>query len=479
MTLEKKSFLNWKWLLNILLPLAVAFIPVSEAFTADIRNFFIITLFAIILIATDNIPIMAASIALPVIYMIFLPGMTMKIVFDSWSTATPWLTLGGSILTIALTKTGLLKRIAYKCILLCGGKFRGILYGMMLIGIVISSFMADVPAKGILMGTLALGICNALGFKLGGRASSAIGLAAIAACLGPSYLYFTGAGGTIVPMNAAQVIWDSQVAAGMTPLWNVPSWGEYFIHMALPQLIYTIITVVIIDLFFKPDQEVNAVDFLKGELKGLGNTSTSEKKLIAICLALVTAIATSSFHGIPAWQCFILTAVILMCPGINIITQEDTKKANYSAIYFITACMTIGTVSNNLGVGKFIADMVQPFLDQSIYHMFGGLWFTGFFANMALTPTAAYTVFTSPIIELSTATGGLGLNPIPVLYGFSHSLEQVLFPYEYVPALLIFSTGMISMKNFIKYNAMRALTSLLCVFLIFIPWWSMIGLLWL
>ena len=118
--------------------------------------------------------------------------------------------------------------------------------------------------------------------------------------------------------------------------------------------------------------------------------------------------------------------------------------------------MSIGVVSSALGVGEFVATTVYPYIAGSTTRMFAGLWGMGFLANFALTPTAAYSMFTEPLINMATLAG---INPIPVLYAFSHALEQVLFPYEYVAPLLIYGYGMISMKNFVKYNAMRAVLS--------------------
>lgn len=449
-----------KWLLNVIIPLAIAFIPTTESFTSSIKWFLVITIFVIVLFATNNIPLLAASILLPILYMVLLQ-IPMESVFSPWTTTTPWLALGGSLLTLALQKTGLLKRIAYRCILLFGGKFRGLLFGMMFVGVVISVVMSDVAAKAILLGALALGICNALEFELGGRASSAIGLAAIAACLGPSYLYYTGSSSTIVIMSIAESV-------GVA----IPSWGEYFFHMAPPQMIYIILSVLIIDFFFKPDQAIDAKQFIEAELQKMGRMSKEEIKLIVICLLVVAGIATNSIHGYPTSHFFILAAVVLMSPGIRILTPEDGKKANYGAILFITACMSIGVVSSSLGVGEFVATTVYPYIAGSTTRMFAGLWGMGFLVNFALTPAAAVSMLTEPLVNMANLAG---INPIPVLYAFNHALEQVLFPYEYAAPLLIYGYGMISMKNFVKYNAMRALLSLVCIFAIFIPYWSLIG----
>lgn len=92
-----------KWIVSFLLPILVAFIPVSGEFTSPIKGFAIITVFAICLIATEVVPLFVVAVALPVTYIVFLK-VDPKIAFAAWSIDVPWLILGGYILTIALEK---------------------------------------------------------------------------------------------------------------------------------------------------------------------------------------------------------------------------------------------------------------------------------------------------------------------------------------------------------------------------------------
>ena len=53
--------------------------------------------------------------------------------------------------------------------------------------------------------------------------------------------------------------------------------------------------------------------------------------------------------------------------------------------------------------------------------------------------------------------------------------EAIIFPYEYVPYLLVFSFGMISMKDFIKMSVVRCIIYALGLMLFLIPYWKLIG----
>ncbi len=97
----------------------------------------------------------------------------------------------------------------------------------------------------------------------------------------------------------------------------------------------------------------------------------------------------------------------------------------------------------------------------------------GFIINFALTPLAAYSAFAVPLADMAVS---LGLNPTVVIYALIQGLEQVIFPYEYAPVLIVFGMGMASAKNYMKYNAMRALVAFICLFVVFVPWWKFVGL---
>lgn len=311
-----------KWIVSFALPIIIALTPVSETFTSPIKWFSVITIFFICLIATDVLPMFVVSVAIPVTYIVFL-HVDPKIAFGPWAIEVPWLILGGFIMTMALEKTGLLKRMAYRIILLCGGRFNGILFGFMILGSLTSLIITDNSAKAIMFGALAVGIGRAFDLEFGGRTASALGMVAIASAIGPSYLWYTGSQGNLVPFGIIG-------AAG----YHVPSWTEYVVHMFVPQLIYVFFSIFIIAIFFKPDIELKTKSFFQSELKAFGPMSTEEKKVLVLSLLLIAGIVTSTWHQISLGWLFVYAAIILMLPGMNIVGPKDIKEVNFTFILF-------------------------------------------------------------------------------------------------------------------------------------------------
>jgi len=99
------------WMISIIIPAVIGTISVSQNFTKELKTFFIITIFIILIIAFELLPKLIASVLLPALYMIsgLVPA---EVAYASWTSTTVWMVLGGLVLSAVLEECGLLKRIA-------------------------------------------------------------------------------------------------------------------------------------------------------------------------------------------------------------------------------------------------------------------------------------------------------------------------------------------------------------------------------
>ena len=105
--------------------------------------------------------------------------------------------------------------------------------------------------------------------------------------------------------------------------------------------------------------------------------------------------------------------------------------------------------------------------------MFGLLFFLVFLLNFLLTPVAIFGVISVPMMQIALA---LNLPPETFVYAIIHSAETVIFPYEYLPYLIVYSFGMMSMKDFVKVSVIRCTIYIIGFFAILVPYWMLIGL---
>ena len=455
--LAKKNSILWG--LAILIPVLVMLVPTSETFTAQLRTFFAVTSFVICLWAFEVVNFLIPALLLPVLY-ILLGLVPPPKAFFAWSIHIPWLVIGGMILTNICDGSGLLKRFSYWSILKVGGTYRGILYGLMLSGIVVALIMPDIASRVIMYSALCYGICKSLGLEPKTKASSGIMLGGLVAALTPSYIYLTSAAQTLI-------VYEIAGRSGVTL-----SWMQYLMYNGLPTLVFCFVSVMILDLFFKPENPIDATKHLAGELKSLGKLSMMEKKLIVILLLLVIAVLTSSFHKVAIGWLFVLAVGACYMPGINIGTQEHAAKANYPLIIFVVTCITIGVVSNVLGAGKYIADLLYPYIAGGQTSTMVSSWFLAVVLNFVMTPLAAVSSVTDPLVNIIQTAG---LSPYPILYAWNQGLEQIILPYEYALVLFACSYGYISLNHLMKYFGIRMALNLIFLLVVCTPFWKLFG----
>jgi len=445
------------WVITIALPLAIMLIPVSEVFTAQLRLYLAITLCAIFMFAFEAIPNLIPALLLPSAYLLtkLAPAAA---VFGPWSTYIPWMFMGGILLANCIETTGLLRRIAYWSIIKTGGTYNGILYGILLAGIILNLL---IPAQAVIpLAAFTYGICMAL--NLGkSKESAGIMLAGAFAALLPLFFFYNP--NFAVVLGAASTVHPVKM-----------TWFTYFFHN-LPNIPWAFLCIFITSKVFKPSKPFDVKDFIVEEHKRLGPMSILEKKAMFVCLLLIAFLMTGGLHGIEIGWGFVIAAALMYMPGINVGTDQDIKRINFPILFFVTACMAIGSVANVLGFGKLLAQALLPIMSSSgTTGTIGLVWLLCVVANFLMTPLAIMAAFSAPLAEVAL---GLGIDPLAFFYTIFHAVDQIIFPYEYVLYLIYFAFGLITIKDFMKIFSIKMVTSIILILFVLIPYWKLIGLL--
>lgn len=115
--------------ITLLFPALIWLIPVSELFTKELHLYFMVTLFVILLMAFEIVPMLVSGMALGTLYFMF-NVVDLQTAFLYWTTPMTWMIFGGLIFSAVLEQCGLLSRIAYWIIYKCGGSFNGAVFGV-------------------------------------------------------------------------------------------------------------------------------------------------------------------------------------------------------------------------------------------------------------------------------------------------------------------------------------------------------------
>lgn len=446
-----------KWFISIIVPLFVLLMPTNDIFTAPIRLFTTITTFYILLIAFELLEYMLIAVALPFTYVLF--GLApISVAMGGWGNIVPWVVLGAFLMSNVLNEVGLLKRIAYWCILRTGCNFTGILWGIMF-GTLILTVLTSVNSCYILP-PLLYAICRALNIEKSKEAAAIMCTGAIAANTSGLFLYQPSMLGLL-----------QAGAQSVDPTFRI-TWVGVIWHN-LPQLLFVVLMVFVISKLYQPKKEINGHDYFQKEYEKLGKLSMGEKRASVITVVIFAYLILSGFVGLDVSWGFILLPWLFCLPIIGVATPETIKNLNFKMIFFMVACLSIGMVSASLGVGQVLSQIMVPILSSlSPTMVLAFIWLFGAAANFLLTPMAILAAFTGPIAQISI---DLGINLHASMYALYFSTDQLLFAYESVPYLVFFVFGLIPVKDFMKIMGFKMILAFIFMMAICLPWWRFIG----
>ncbi len=456
---SRKSLISW--IVTLALPIIILLIPTSEAFTSQIRTFFAITLMGIAMFCFDEMDNAIAGILMMLLYIMtgIAPSGT---VFSAWTNDIPWYILATLLLVNILEDTTILKRIAYHCIIWAGGTYTGIVFG-----ITITAMLSIIIVPGtwtsMAVAAITLSIIKSLDLPVG-KASGGI---LMTACFG-----FHIASGFIYSPSGIQMFLDmSKSVEGVVEGSLNTNFIDFFIQ-DLPLVLLPFIMAFLITKLMKPEKPINGKAYFQQQLKELGKMTTNDKKVLVILLVLLVYLLSNRWTGWNMLYGFLLAPIICYLPGIKVGKVEHFRRVNFNVIFFIVACLSIGTVAASCGAGNFLVNIITPLLSNT--GTFGFLvivFIFGVIINFLLTPMAAM----SSIAPLLTGVAlGLGVSPMATTYSFYLGLDQLILPYEVGTYLIFFSMGYVTLKDFAKCGAVKMAVSAVFTVAIMIPWWMFV-----
>ena len=103
-------------------------------------------------------------------------------------------------------------------------------------------------------------------------------------------------------------------------------------------------------------------EFYQAEYAKLGKMSFDEKKGTGFMVLLIVFMLTGSIHHMELDWAFILIPWLMFIPGVKVASSDDVKNVDFSMVFFCVACLSIGNVSNYLGIGTMVANLLIPVL---------------------------------------------------------------------------------------------------------------------
>ena len=450
-----------KTLISIFIPIIIMLIPTSEVFTSQMRTFVALTVWMLLWAAFEITNLLVPSLIWPValILLNITPATT---IYSSWLSLIIPCIVGAMVLASILQRIGLLERITFWIVAKCGGSFNRTMFALYLACLVMS--IITFAGASIIIAALCFGMCKAL--KMEGKEEAAITM--MVGMLGAStvrvFIY--------QPLTAGLVM-GSVGPIDPTFVFTVFDMVKY----NWPVVIYSLLVIAIM-LFMaktKNSSVSGSKEYFWNAYKEKGAMTSAEKKGAILLAILMLGILTNPIHHIDGMALFVIIPMLAFVPGIDIGEEKDIQSIPVGTLFFVSACVSIGTGCTATGLTALMTQVFTPMLSNlSPSVILFGILIFGVILNLLMTPMAMVAAFSGPLVAICATAN---INPLATVYTLLMSTDMVFLPYEYVTFLIFFSFGVMSTWQFVKYHTVKNVFFLLFYIVLIIPYWKLVGLL--
>jgi solute carrier family 13 (sodium-dependent dicarboxylate transporter), member 2/3/5 len=271
--------------------------------------------------------------------------------FASLGDSLIWLLVASFMLSAAISKTGLLQRLARLLIL----KAHTVNQLFVWLSVAIFATVFFVPSTSG-RAALLLPVFVALEQTLNNRRlSRALAITFPVVILLSAFTSLIGAGGNLVTAELLAQMVNQPIGFG--------SWLYY----ALPftPLSCAISVFVITRMFSTKIERQQALSNLNVLPEAKGRLSQSEVRVLSIVLLLITGWSTQVWHGIDATLLAIVAALLVTLPNFGVMKfKESLKSVEWTLILFLVATLELGEALIHTGAASHLVESAFAFVTQ-------------------------------------------------------------------------------------------------------------------
>ena len=393
-------------------------------------------------------------------------------VLSGYSSPICWLVAAAFLISGAVIRTGLGRRIALLLVKVLGRSAHGLAWGLGGAELILAPFVPSNTARG---GGILAPIVDALCRTLGSssvdghrnRVSEYLILCGAHANLVTSAMFLTGMAGNVVMYGVAK---EAGVEFG---------WGTWALGSIVPGVVSLLLLPILIGKFTRPDEiDVAAVrGEINHELKALGPMTGREKILIGVLLLLLGMWSTHGYlhHIYTATVALVGVALLL----ITKVERWHDMARNYGAwdtLIWLGGLMMMAGFLKEFGVIAWFAENAQTWVSGLGPLLVAvGLLLVYFFSMYGFSMlTGHITAMGGAFLTVAIASGTDPILMVALLAYFSN-LCGCLTNYSTGPVVIYFGLGYVSAEKWFKIGFVVALFHLLVWLGLGLVWWRLLG----
>ena len=284
---------------------------------------------------TELIPLAITSVAGAIACGLlgFIPA---KAVFSGLSNSTVVLFAGMFVVGAAMFYTGLAQAIGNKVVSLCGTGENSLMFGLMMVGTVLSAVLSNTGTAACLL-PVALGICSS---------------AKIPASRQLMPLAFACGWGGIITMVGTP---PNIIAVGAMNAAGIEPFGFFeFAWIGLPIAVAGMLYMMFVGKYLLPNKQLDADQEIEQEIEA-GETSTKKMMISGAILAAVVIVMALGLKSVTLEMAAIIGALICVLTGC-LTEKQAYASIDWVTIFLFAGMMPVSTAMDKTGAGKLIAE---------------------------------------------------------------------------------------------------------------------------
>jgi di/tricarboxylate transporter len=274
----------------------------------------------------------------------------LNVVTTGYTASAVWVLMPALFFGFALIKTGLGKRIAYFVLKTFKPSYLNICLSWFIIGLALSALTPSITVRIAIVMPIAISIVQACKLPDRSRGSALICFMALGNALLPGTGWQTGSLWGIFMMGFYPT---AEIQALATP-------GAWFQYMAVPWFFITFLFLLLLYIFFKPDEPLHIRrESFREHYAALGPINRQEITCGIILTSALILFSTEKWTGIRTPEAALLAFAALMIFGI-ITVPDISGGVNWDIISFFAVVMSLTIMFVETGVSDWLLPILEP-----------------------------------------------------------------------------------------------------------------------
>lgn len=385
-----------------------------------------------------------------------------------------WMLVTGFIISIAMTETGMARRVALHLMRLFGKTPGGAILSPMIANLLVAPLTPSNTARTAAMLPIVEGVAQAY------QAEKGKSNFAKALFISNTFASNITAGGFLTG-TIPNPIAIGMIIAAVGSASAVTSWAFWALAALPATLIVLIGSAYVVRWLFPPEMKSipGGLDYIKRELESMGPMSIKEKKALLFFILALTLWATDMWHHFNSTMVAFAVSTCILFPGIGVITWKEAQKhVPWELFVYFGGVITLSSVLMKTKAFEWLIKAGLSSLGLTHVEMLplviGLMGFTIFSHVIWSTTTAMAGVMIPIYIGLAQSFGfpiaGFVL-PQAILMGYA-----LFLPFNTMGNIIMFGAGYYTVSEQLKAAFAVGLFSWAVWAIAAVVWFPLIGL---